>query len=882
MYMVNKKYRKPKWQIVWLLVCFFIVAQTAVMQAQAPVNISKSIEKVNGKEYFLHKVESKQTMYGISKAYQITIETLLEFNPDARNGIRVNQVLRIPKNKAERLEGQKNTIPSNNTKSDDEEYEYVYHVAGKNENFAYIADVYLINERTIRAANPSRSEPFNEGDYILIPVSKKVKPSTATEPRYQRSNYDPFTRPVPKNQNPETASKSIGQPEATQPVRTVTHPGVNEQNNAQTLKPETNQPTQPVMPPQGGTEKESQRHVVKPSETLSSIARLYNLSPSEILELNPGISESLKIGQVLRIPDQIPPATKTSAANDEMFYHTVQKGETLYKISRQYAVTTDELKQLNKGLTETMQVGQKVLIPKKKITKPYIVFQVESKDKTKQLARKFGLTVDDLIRLNPAIGKDVFPNQRVLIPIDQKVDVEPVKIGVATEKKPVLEENSQKKAEQIDAIANCQENPSNKNKTYTVALMLPLYLDEVSALKDNNPRTNVEANKPRPFTFLPFYNGFVLAADSLASYYGLKLEILVYDVDQSIAKAAEALRDPKLKKADLIVGPFFSQQFEMVASFAFDNKITIVNPMSQRRSILDNNPYVVKVKPDVSAQFEQVAAAIRGNYPKAKVSVYYSASLQNSSEVKSIKEAIYKYIPNNIKISNAELYDHASKGAKSPVGIPSSVSYEGKWIDINQLYRNLNDSTTFSNEVFITTYEQDSLRSFRRNASPIRDNVVVVYSEDRVFAMEFVNKLNQITDTLQVKMIGLPDWSRFDNLFNESLLKVNAHYLEPGFINYNDPSTQLFVRQYRSKYISDPEVYAFEGFDLGWYFLSSLLRYGKNEPACLTQHIETLLHTTYSFNRLSENGGVENMFWNMYSFRNYQLMPVKNAYFYFQ
>ncbi|MBL7943817.1 MAG: LysM peptidoglycan-binding domain-containing protein, partial [Flavobacteriales bacterium] len=104
-------------------------------------------------------------------------------------------------------------------------------------------------------------------------------------------------------------------------------------------------------------------HEVKKKETLYSISRLYNLDVYELSAANPGSDKGVKKGEVLRIP------VKTKAlANYQI--HTVKAGETLYSLAKSYSITRDELIAANPGLSESLQVGQQINIPANAVYQP--------------------------------------------------------------------------------------------------------------------------------------------------------------------------------------------------------------------------------------------------------------------------------------------------------------------------------------------------------------------------------------------------------------------------------------------------------------------------------------------------------------------------------
>ncbi len=95
-------------------------------------------------------------------------------------------------------------------------------------------------------------------------------------------------------------------------------------------------------------------YVVVKNDTLYAIARRYNTSVDTIKSLNNLTSNTLQIGQVLKIP--------TSAGTNFITY-TVKSGDTLYAIARQYNTTVDAIKELNNLTSNTLSIGQILNIP---------------------------------------------------------------------------------------------------------------------------------------------------------------------------------------------------------------------------------------------------------------------------------------------------------------------------------------------------------------------------------------------------------------------------------------------------------------------------------------------------------------------------------------
>lgn len=76
------------------------ITATAQDFVPTPVEISTEKVNVNGKIFFLHKVLKGQTLYSISKAYGVSIETIQEANPGLSDGLKTDMLLYIPQNTA--------------------------------------------------------------------------------------------------------------------------------------------------------------------------------------------------------------------------------------------------------------------------------------------------------------------------------------------------------------------------------------------------------------------------------------------------------------------------------------------------------------------------------------------------------------------------------------------------------------------------------------------------------------------------------------------------------------------------------------------------------------------------------------------------------------
>lgn len=102
-------------------------------------------------------------------------------------------------------------------------------------------------------------------------------------------------------------------------------------------------------------------HTIEQGQTVYSIATMYNVPLEDIYRLNPGSKEVVKIGELLKIPQE----------SGSYFYHTIQAKETLYAVANLYKMRGEDIIAVNPGLSvETFTIGKVIRIPTNKVTVP--------------------------------------------------------------------------------------------------------------------------------------------------------------------------------------------------------------------------------------------------------------------------------------------------------------------------------------------------------------------------------------------------------------------------------------------------------------------------------------------------------------------------------
>jgi LysM repeat protein len=299
------------------------------------VEAPKRIEE--GETVTMHQVEAGETLYSLSRKYGVSVDDLKEWNNLSSNELSVNDKLIVSKS-AEPEKKYSGSIKEEK-KSEDIGYtgspgkssataggsDTIFHIVKEGESFYTISRQYELTIIDLIALNDLKEYKIKKGQKLIVKLPDHAK---ATESGSSGSSggddMDFFIKKdQPKADAPKTKEKT-GNETAT-----------------------------------GGV-----IHQVQAGETLYSISRKYGISVDEIKRLNGLTSNVLNIGQKLKVGGEaatsVQPEKKEEVASDS--YHIVQKGETLYSISRKYSLTVEKLKELNGLSSNNLSLGQKLRV----------------------------------------------------------------------------------------------------------------------------------------------------------------------------------------------------------------------------------------------------------------------------------------------------------------------------------------------------------------------------------------------------------------------------------------------------------------------------------------------------------------------------------------
>jgi ABC-type branched-subunit amino acid transport system substrate-binding protein len=362
----------------------------------------------------------------------------------------------------------------------------------------------------------------------------------------------------------------------------------------------------------------------------------------------------------------------------------------------------------------------------------------------------------------------------------------------------------------------CGKDRSALKPVYNVALLVPLFLGEVSQM-DVDAGSDASEQEYRPLQFLEFYEGFRMALDSLKET-GISLKVHVYDADRDTVNTIKLLEKPELKNMDLIIGLMYQRNFRILADFAEKNNINIVNPISERDSIVLGNPRIFKICPSSKTQFSEMIRYVTTDFGDSNVIVI--------SDNQRLNKAIATSIMTELGEQKVDV--HLAEGYGEVLSLLTSK----------------------------------------------KGNIIILISNNRSYVLDVVTKLNEHRNEFSMTLLGLPRWDQFDDIEADYLVNLNTHVMAPYFIDYDDPGVKKFVAQFQERYKNDPDPLAFQGFDVTMYFVTALWSYGRSFERCIPELRMKSLQTDFRFSSSGKGNGYENQYWEMYGYDNYRLKRI--------
>ena len=327
---------------------------------------------------FIYEVEKGETLYAISKKFNVLIKDIMKYNNLQDFDIYEGQLLVLTKGDestetSEAIEAQQNPQETEYIDADTNET-YINHVVEQGETLYSLAKKYNTDINTIIKTNNIVSGEVNINDKLKIYKNKftQVEPVNDVVETVSNSNADAIISlnhtvqagetlySIAKKYNTDIPTIiSENQITGSQiKINQVLKISKNKKFDiAKAAVEEVNTTTEVV----NETYSVPEYHIVKSGETLFAISRKYGVDVPTLKRINHLSSNNIRINQRLKILDnQSGSYVEEYTENPE--YHVVKKGESLYRIGLKYNITVDRLKELNNLQNNAINVGQRLRV----------------------------------------------------------------------------------------------------------------------------------------------------------------------------------------------------------------------------------------------------------------------------------------------------------------------------------------------------------------------------------------------------------------------------------------------------------------------------------------------------------------------------------------
>lgn len=535
-------------------------------------------------------------------------------------------------------------------------------------------------------------------------------------------------------------------------------------------------------------------HTIEKGQSLYSISKMYNVTTSDIIRLNPGCDEKIYAGQSIKIP-------KGKESQKGETFHTIQAGETLYKLTTMYNVSAKDICEANPGLSaENFRIGQVILIPQKEekevavqtpteqssIQGPVVprckdMHKVKRKETIFSVSREYGISEQELIAANPELKKGMKKGQFLCIPYPAATTAQPTQ---KEDPYAIPPSNS-------ELFRKSKETPKEMS-TIKAALVLPFQEDK---------------------RMVEYYEGFLMAVDSLKRT-GTSLDLYVYDSGKDVSTLNTILAKSEMKKMDVIFGPMHQNQIKPLSDFAEKNDIRLVIPFSQKGEEVFNNPAVYQINTPQSYLYSEVYEHFTRQFPNAHV-IFIEPTITDKEKAEFIS------------------------------GLKQELKSKG-----------------ISMQAVDENATKETMKAALRNG---KENIFIPTSGKNVLLIKVLPQLTLLvrdTPEQNIHLFGYPEWQTYTRDHLESFFELDVYFYSSFYTNTLFPAAVQFTNDYHKWYSKDLASkfpnYAMLGFDTGFFFLKGLSRYGSELENNLPKMSLTPIQTGFKFQRVNNWGGFIN------------------------
>ena len=549
------------------------------------------------------------------------------------------------------------------------------------------------------------------------------------------------------------------------------------------------------------------------------------------------------------VPTEVTVSKEKVKMDGKVYYsHIVLERQTLFSIAKAYGVSVQDIYDANSNLKASgLKKNAIILIPTESAYKQEIAQETEAsgaaeaaeseaktpmaaageseavvKDSPKgkevikdkdyfikhtvkwyedldSISEKYGVPVDIIMKLNDLKGRKLTSRQKLWIPKSPEHLDAYIATGELGYKISKIED---KKASEEESRPEADTKKDDRNDPFNIFQYQPKTEVKIAMLLP----VNASAAKPSEGN-MDFYSGALLAAKAMGEE-GVNVDLSVYDcTGGNIPVTPE-----RISASDIVIGPVTGS--DIVKLFEKNHDSTyVVSPLDPR------------------------AANLVYNY-------------RNLIQAPASAESQYRDLVNWICDETGEkdrIIVISEKGARD---FKYSQLINGTFQEADMDYK------TFSYNILEGRQVGNTLKTMMTSEGA---NRVLVASESEAFVNDVVRNLNLLAfDKYNVVLFAPSRIRSFETIEVDNFHNTKLHCSLSYYIDYNSPEVQDFLMAYRALYNAEPSPFAFQGYDLTYYFISTISQFGDRWKERFSDGTASLLQSDYSFERINEYGGFIN------------------------
>jgi len=302
---------------------------------------------------------------------------------------------------------------------------------------------------------------------------------------------------------------------------------------------------------------------------------------------------------------------------------------------------------------------------------------------------------------------------------------------------------------------NITVKPAKNNQVLEIAVLLPFNYAGGKGVQ------NLEHNN---FIF-ELYQGLNFAEKELKKQ-GIQLNLQSFDTERNTTKVQSILADPFIKKADIIIGPLYPEESELVMTFAERNQIPFINPLSNINDRFQGLKYAYLFRPSISSLADGIIDFSRKNLVGRRMAIAYSNTSRDEQLAKSIAENAQKLaftIVRNDPVNGRSIND---------------------FVDRIQL----------------------------KNGDNALADIIIIISDDPNVASPTFGFME--SQNVKKPVIVMDSWLYFNFANFEMLEEQNFYFVGNNAVNFQKPSLTEFREAFYQEYIGYPSFNAHVGYEL--------------------------------------------------------------------